>query len=573
MRINLMKAAVAGSVLMGCGATQIHAEGLQLSVLGTFDTGQFDESAAEIPAYDPASQRLFVVNATKGVDIISIADPTNPTFVSQILAPGSNSVDVHNGIVAVAVEAAVQQDAGAVKFFDTNGASLGPDVATGALPDMLTFTPDGSKILVANEGQPNDNYDVDPEGSVTIIDLSGGVGSATPTQVSFSGFNSQKTALQASGVRIFGPSAVELDGIATVAQDVEPEYIAVSPDGSKAYVALQENNAMAILDIASSTVTDIVPLGFKDHSLADSGFTSFDGINNSSNMMDASNRDGGINFDNWPTLGMYQPDAIAAYEANGNTYIISANEGDSRDYDGFSEEGRVKDLALDAAVFPDAATLQLDENLGRIKTTTANGNTDADPEFEEIFTYGSRSFSIWQVDGNDLTQVYDSGDDFERITANTVVDDFNSTNDENNSFDNRSDDKGPEPEGITLGVVDGRMLAFIGLERVGGVMVYDVTNPNNPVFVDYSNNRDFSADLSVDGNNDGVPDNLNTVGDLGPEGLLFIPASISPNSQSLLVVANEVSGTTTIFAIPEPRSALILAGAGLLLATHRRNAR
>ena len=231
------------------------------------------------------------------------------------------------------------------------------------MPDMLTFTPDGTKVIVANEGVPNDNYDVDPEGSVSIIDLSGGVASATVATASFTPFNSQHNALVAAGVRIFGPGA-------TVAQDLEPEYIAVS--GNKAYVALQENNAVAVVDIPTATVTNIAPLGMKDHSQADSGFKGHTG-SNSSNALDPSNRDSGVEIQNWPILGMFQPDAIVAYEANGSTFLVSANEGDARDYDGFSEEVRGDDLLLDPITFPDATTLQADENLGRIRTSNCHG--------------------------------------------------------------------------------------------------------------------------------------------------------------------------------------------------------
>jgi hypothetical protein len=291
---------------------------------------------------------------------------------------------------------------------------------------------------------------------------------------------------------------------------------------------MQEANALAIVDIKSATVTDILPLGTKDHNLP-------------GNELDASNRDDTINITNWPVKGFYMPDAIASYKFRGMTYIVSANEGDSRDYDGFSEEARIEDLVLDSTAFPDAATLQLEENLGRLKTTTVNGDTDGDGDYDELYSYGARSFSIWSAAGE---LVYDSGADFEDITAAMLPDDFNSTNDENDSFDNRSDDKGPEPEGVVLGKIKGKIYAFIGLERVGGIMVYDVTSPYDVQYVTYVNNRDFSVEAQL-------PDDTTNplVGDLGPEGLVFIPASKSPNRKPLLVTGNEVSGTTTVFQI------------------------
>ena len=496
-------------------------ESIRLTSIGTYETDIFDESAAEIPAYDPISQRLFVVNANSAsVEVLDLSNPSSPTKINEIDATDyggiANSVAIKNGVVAVAIESENTQEPGQVVFFDTNGNFLN-SVTVGALPDMLTFTPDGQKVLVANEGEPNDDYTVDPEGSVSIIDISGGVANATVTTADFSNFNAQIDALRESGVRIFGPEA-------TVAQDVEPEYIAISEDSTTAWVALQENNALAVLDINSGQITDILPLGFKEH-------------NASGNGLDASNRDDEINIQNLPVLGMYQPDAIATFEANGETFIVTANEGDSRDYDAFSEEAQVGDLDLDPTAFPNADALQNDEALGRLSVTTANGDTDGDGDFDQLYAFGGRSFSIRDAQGN---LVYDSGDDFERITAQLIPENFNSNNDENDSFDSRSDDKGPEPEGVVTGVIDGRTYAFIGLERVGGIMVYDISNPTTPSFVQYINNRDFSGDPEA-----------GTAGDLAPEGLTFISAEDSPNGKPLLVTANEVSGSTSIYEINE----------------------
>lgn len=518
---------------------------IELNVLGTYASGIFDESAAEIVAHDPANQRLFVINANDStVDVLDIQDPEQPVKLGTIDATAegaaANSVAVHGDLVAVAIEAEVKQANGKVVFYNSTDLNKVGEVEVGALPDMLTFTKDGRKVLVANEGEPSADYSVDPEGSVSIIDISNGVPSASVTTAGFAGFNSQQAALREQGLRIFGPGA-------TLAEDMEPEYIAVSIDDNKAWVALQENNAVAELDIDAGEITAIVPLGFKDHSLI-------------GNELDASNADNGINIRNWPVKGMYQPDAIASYGYNGKTYYITANEGDSRDYDGFSEEFRIADLTLDATAFPNAAELQEDANLGRLNVTSTlgfGGSCDpSDPAnvtlvdgeydksyvenncvYSELFAYGARSFSIWSEDGK---RVFDSGSEFERITASLIPDNFNGNNDEN-SFDNRSDDKGPEPEAVTVGAINGQTFAFIGLERVGGLMVYNVTNPQNPEFVQYLNNRDFSASQTD------VESGM--AGDLGPEGLAFIAAEDSPNGKPMLAVGNEVSGTTTLFGI------------------------
>ncbi|MBD1917191.1 choice-of-anchor I family protein [Phormidium sp. FACHB-322] len=487
--------------------------------VGTYSTGVFDASAAEIVVHDPATQRLFVVNANvPTVEVLDISNPSNPTKLFDIdpsaYGAGANSMAISNGIVAIAIESAEKTDPGSVVFFDVDGNFLNA-VTVGALPDMLTFTPDGTKVLVANEGEPNADYSIDPEGSISIIDLSGGVENLTQANVTaagFTAFNDQRDALIADGVRIFGPNA-------TVAQDVEPEYIAVTGDSRTAYVALQENNALAVVDIASGVVTDILPLGYKDHSVV---------------PLDASDRDDAINITTYPNLfGMYMPDAISLYEAGGATYIVTANEGDAREYDTFAEEARVKDLALDPVAFPNAAELQADEALGRLTVTTTLGDADGDGLYEELYAFGGRSFSIWNTQGN---LVYDSGAEFEQTIAELFPTEFNSDNSENGSFDSRSDAKGPEPEGVTIGDVNGRTYAFIGLERFGGVMTYDITDPSSPSFVDFVNNRDFAGDAEA-----------GTAGDLGAEGLIFISAKNSPNGNPLVVVANEVSGSTTVF--------------------------
>ena len=500
-----------GAVALASCLLSVSADAQGLGLIGTYDSG-LGGGATEIAAYDSAGNRLFVVNSENGtVDIIDLADLTDPTLITSLdvsdFGAGANSVAVWGNMVAVAVEAEDKQAPGAVVFYGTDGALLG-SVTVGALPDMVAFTPDGSKALVANEGEPSDDYTNDPEGSVSIIDLSSGVGSATVSTLGFTDFNAggSRAAELPAGVRIFGPNA-------SVAQDLEPEYITVSEDGTTAWVALQENNALAVIDVENGSILRIDALGLKDHSLAGNG-------------MDASNRDDGIHIQTWPTLGMYQPDAIAALTVGGSTYVLSANEGDARDYDGYSEEERVADLVLDPTAYPDAETLQDDAMLGRLKTTTANGDTDGDGDVDQIYSYGARSFSVWS--GTDGSLVYDSGDQFEQITAVAVPAIFNSDESDPDEFDDRSDDKGPEPEGIVVGQVGDAYWAFIGLERVGGVMVYDVSNPAAPVFAFYE---------------------PAAAGDKGPEGMVFVPADQSPIGEPLLMLSNEDSGTVAIYRV------------------------
>ncbi|HHY58961.1 MAG TPA: calcium-binding protein [Chloroflexi bacterium] len=918
----LSAALLASALLTPTAQAQDAPPSLTIRPLGAYATGQLDAAAAEIVAYHAGTQRAYVVNGgDKTLDILDVSDPTAPALVSQVdmtqFGDAATSVDVFGDLLAVAVPAAEKTDPGAVVFLDPDGAVLA-QVAVGALPDMLTFTPDGRYVLTANEGEPNDDYSVDPEGSVSIIDMSGGVAALSDASVRTAGFAAFNDAELDAQIRIYGPNA-------TVAQDLEPEYIAVSPDSTTAFVTLQENNALAVVDLANAEVTTLLPLGFKHfdapvatlerYEIADrpvlgvtatgqeillGGFSGLfyegmddsgryifvthtdrgpnpepvdvdnDGVNErpfvlpdfqpvivrlaldpvvgaveileqigltradgmpltglpnlagepgmayadekpvdlqgnpleldplgadpegivraedgaywlvdeyrpaiyhfgadgvllaryvpegsnneetgvvvgeealpaiyaqrranrgfeavalrdgilyafiqspidnpdskkdsnskastlvrilafdtnaaqtvgeyfyrldgdgvdkigdavaapdgsilvmernddtgpaarklvyrinldaatnflgydlpigvelqsdaglarlgitpatktlavdlgaigydmvdkpeglalidentlavindddfgvggafdlatglieenpnptpivlgivrlAENGLDASDKDGGVNIANWPVQSMYMPDAIAAYTVKDELYLVTANEGDARDYDGYSEEARLGDLVLDSALFPNAAELQREENLGRLRVSTASTDVNGDGLVDRIAAFGGRSFSIWDAAGN---LVFDSGDAIERITAGLLPDAFNSSG-ENDSFDSRSDDKGPEPEALALGEIDGRTYAFIGLERIGGVMVWDITDPRAPIFVQYANNRDFTVATEA-------------AGDLAPEGIVFVPAADSPTGAPLLLVANEFSGTTTVWEIGE----------------------
>lgn len=503
---------------------------LSVSPIGSYETGIFDASAAEIVTYHASSQRVLTVNARSGsVDILDISDPTAPEKVGEVSGGAGttiNSVAVRaDGLAAATVEPPVKTDAGSVIFFDAagDGAVLG-SVQVGSLPDMVTITADGGYALVANEGEPAEDYSVDPEGSVSVITLPEDV--ATATEVRTAGFGGVHIP---EGVRIFG----QVGDSTTVAQNLEPEYVTTS--NGKAYVSLQENNAIAVIDIATATVDEIFPLGTVDLTEV---------------PMDISDRDGGINLRNWPIQSFRLPDAIESYAVGGTTYIVTANEGDARDWEAYSEEARVKDLGEDGLApicegyVDDIAAFQLDENAGRLKITTADGLNEDEGCYGQLYSYGGRSFSIFDQSG-DL--VFNSDDDFERILAEAVPGYFNSNHSES-TFEGRSDDKGPEPEGVALGEIGDRTYAFIGLERIGGVMVYDVTDPSAAEFVTYVNNRDFSVSMEDEADQAAA---LPEAGDLGPEGLTFIPATDSPDGRNLLVVGNEVSGTTTIFQVDE----------------------
>lgn len=483
----------------------------------TFDHLQTIDLAgdAEIVAYDAGSKRLFVTDAA--FDALNVFQTgSTPGALLLPLAPialggNPNSVAVSDGLVAVAVEGATAQDLGFVEFYNANGSPSGSPVQVGALPDMVTFTPDGTKVLVANEGEADTATGlVNPEGSVTIIDVATRI--ATP--VSFAGFNANKAALQAAGVRL-----TDVNGI-TLAQDVEPEYVAISPDGATAYVVLQEANSIAIVDIASGTVSEIRPLGEKDHSLPQ-------------NQFDPSNADGvDGNFTTANILGLYMPDAITTFEVDGVVYYATANEGDGRDdFAGFEDETRGADLAADFDLDVEDATpetslfslsdLNDDAILGRLKFVTsdydlARGDTDGDGDVDQLYSFGARSVTIWRADTG--AQVFDSGDEFEQVMLSAGL-----------FEDGRSDDKGPEPEAVTFGVVNGRPLLFVGLERTSAILAYDVTDPANATLLGL-------LDLVADGSE-------------SPEGVAFIDASESSTGTPQLAVASEGSGTIALYEV------------------------
>jgi len=496
-------------VLAACGLIQsaqalpkLTVPQLAIKKMGVFETGVRDESATEIVARDKKSKRLYVTSSHSNSIHVLHGKLLKKVASIDLTEYGSpNSVDVRDGLVAVAVEADPKQEPGHVVFFDSDGKYI-TKLQVGPLPDHVMFSPDGTKILVALEGEPNDDYTVDPEGGVAIIDLTTPYKKMTQDNVRLVDFKKFNDVDIDPEIRIFGPNA-------SVAQDLEPEFIAVSADSKTAWVVCQENNAIAIVDIETAEVTDLVALGTKD-------------FNTIYTELDVSDKDGKVQFGRWPVRGMFQPDMIQAYEVDGETYLVTANEGDARDYAGFSEETRVADLTLsDALLEKYGADLQDESKLGRMKTTTVNGKNE-DGVTEEIYAYGGRSFSIWDAKGN---LVWDSGSQLAKVVAATDPDLFP---------ESRSDDKGIEPEAIELGKIGGTTFAFVGLERAHGIAVYDVSIPWSPFFVTYMSLYDAQED----------PDNES--GHHSPEGILFVPQG---KNKGLLYVANEHSGTVTSYRI------------------------
>ncbi|CAD2225980.1 Transcriptional regulator, MerR family protein [Pseudoalteromonas sp. 3J6] len=529
---------------------------------------QSPEGAAEIVAYQASKKWIYAINSSGDEAVVNIipADTfdtaalvkdnegivTATNLASAITlslnenTPGdanSIAIDANNQLLAVAMAATNVGEAGQIAFYNIGGDTpvFIKNVTVGALPDMVTFSHDGAKVVVANEGEPNGDYSIDPEGTISIIDINNGTIADTAMSINFQAYNNKQAELEAQGLVFANPTGRTINGNlinTTVAMDLEPEYVSISKDNKYAYVSIQENNALAIINLEDNSL-ELKGLGFKDWSNL---------------QFDASDKDGGVNFKSYPGLyGMYQPDTIASFSWKGANFIVSANEGDAREYffdasdeadciaqggldydakDGclaYIDESRVEDLAL-AANFD---YLNNDDNdIGRLKVTTVKGDKNNDGQYESLYAYGARSFTIW--DSNGLV-VFDSGDQVARVTASVHGNAFNNNEDENKG-DTRSDDKGAEPEALTLGEVGDRLFAFVGLERMGTIMVFDITNPYDVKFQDYFYNRGLepSADIS---------------GDLAPEGMTFVPAAQSATNEALLIVGNEISGSIAVWEI------------------------
>ncbi|MFD0867184.1 choice-of-anchor I family protein [Tessaracoccus lubricantis] len=530
---------------------------LTLEALGTHATGIFDASAAEIPAFDPSTNQLFVVNAQSGaVDVLTLDGEGVPAHTGSLPAVGRaaadgsvvaegavvNSVSVSRGVLAVAVEHSDKVEHGWTLFFRTSDLGYLGGVRVGSLPDSLKFSPDGRFVVVANEGEPADDFSSDPEGTISVITVPaspiqfGRLSQGAVRTVDFRAYD-DGTELP-DGVRVFGPDVAAPEGHAEagyVARNLEPEFVTIAGNGNTAFVSLQEANAVAVVDLKSATLSSLWALGYVDWSV--------DG------ELDASDRDGAINRQHWPVKGVLMPDGIATYTYRGSDLVVTANEGDAREWGDFVDGDRLKDkqFVLCEEEFPNAGELKRDESLGRYNVISDLGFDAERGCYSELYSYGGRGFAIFTADGERL---FNSGDMVERAIADLIEagelpeDAFNANHSEQGSFDKRSDDKGAEPEDVQIGHLQGRTYAFLGLERIGGVMVFDITDPRDAHYVTYVNNRDFSVSYDED-----EPEGFAAAGDLGAEGMAFIPASESPTHTPLLVVANEVSGTTTVWEI------------------------
>jgi len=515
---------------------------------------------AEITAYDAKTFRMFVTNgATNQIDIVDIKNPKKPVLFGRINLAKSGvvsiqSVAVKDGIVAIATMMSTNKaEAGRVFLADVNG-KLIPSAVTGimvgALPDSIHFSPNGQYVITANEGEPTSYCltsgtlptTTDPNGSISIIDIS--KKKLTATTIDFSAFDIRKDALTYTGARVFGPGA-------SVAQDLEPEFITISNDSNYAWVTLQENNAIATIDLTTKTIIAVNGLGFKNFNNFNIG------------GLDSSDKDNAINITSKNVYGMYQPDGIAQMTIGETTYLITANEGDAREYaclmggtDAATLEAEDVRFGKNAASTVDA-TLKTDAVAGRLKVTpftpasVTGAPITAKTSVSDAYSFGARSFSVWKATTLEgvftMDQVFDSGSSIEKQLASLAPTrfnaDWNTTTGIINAVDARSGSKGPEPEGLGIGTAYGRMWMVVGLERDSGLMLYDMTNPTRPEFKSYINTSNPAGNMLQS------TKKIAAAGDVSPEGILIISPKDSPTGKALVLASYELSGTVGIYEI------------------------
>lgn len=499
-----------------------------------------DGGVAEIVKYNSDNNKTYVINGEQNtidiVDMSELKDENGQTLkkyktidIAKIVNEDGfeygdvTSIDINTSkkIVAVSVQEKDYKKQGKIVVLDYEGNKI--DIfKSGIQPDCLKISKDGKYIITADEGEPREGITGegwDPEGSITIVDYE---------------------TKEVKSVKFDDSSKIDNDvhirnkeGGAVV--DLEPEYIAVSDDNI-AYVTLQENNSVATIDISSRKVLSVKSLGLKDFS-------------KKGNEIDAA-RDGKIDIKNLPIKGLYMPDTIDYVNIDGKGYLLTANEGDATEWgkgdfefcnvSSFSKFFEDRQLNINDNTFLEMNKKEADEAFEQMKKETYIDSKGVEkPSYgklevltdmgdDAIYILGGRSFSIWEADTMNL--VYDSGSDFEDITAKRIPEYFNCSNDDL-ELDKRSSKKGPEPEALEIGKIGNDIYAFIGLERTGGFMMYNITNPVESTFIDYFTTRDFSSDIS---------------GDVAPEGMDFISEGISITKKPMLIVGNEVSGTLSI---------------------------
>lgn len=513
---------------------------LDITMSAHYTSGSFnvDGGVMEIVAYNKTNGYAYAVNGQDGVlaaidiaggdtelssddiDIKALVSDSDFTYGDMT----SVAVSPDGSLIAAALQDEDYEEEGRIALFSSasdGSIELLNVYEAGIQPDMVTFSPDGRYVLTADEGEPREGYgEDDPEGSVTVVSLDDGIVSV----IGFEAFDNPlaRKALADKGI-IMQKGTVP-------SEDFEPEYIAVG--NNKAYITLQEANAVAVLDLDNMLFTGVYTVGLEDYSVV---------------PVDIDKKDDAYNPKTYATLrGIRMPDGIACFSIDGNDYIITANEGDAREWGDYLNEDE-RDFG-DGDSSPTGAITA--ENSGLDGKVVFLASDDYDGLDDDIdYLYGGRSMTIFRADDSGLEEVFSTADDAERITYSYLPEYYNASND-NAVLDDRSGKKGPEAEAVTVGEVNGRIYAFLALERTGGIMVYDVTDPENSKYVNYINTRDFTSIASgSEIYEDGELDKWVTGGDVAPEGLAFVSAEDSTSGEALLIAAFEVSGTVAVYTL------------------------
>lgn len=514
----------------------------QMNLLGTFSANiDTRTGAGEIISFDSATQRLFTTQSdgsSFGVNWFDFSNPSSPVAggtidFSNLYGGGASQIDsltsvatdpLGRGFGAAAVVPTLNADystLGRIGIFDTSTGTLLQTLDLGYHPDAVSFTPDGSKILVANEAEYVDIASgTNRPGGISVIDVSGITGQNKTTAIpALTQANVTTTDILGSnfpGLRYNSLPGATNAAVESVDNNIEAEYI-TSRNG-KAYATLQENNAIGVYNLATNVWEAVIDMGTRDM-----------------NNVDLTRRNG-INLEaTTPFKGIPMPDTIASFEVAGTTYLVTANEGDARGADD-ADVKRVEDARADGDL-----AVSIDSKYDKLNISLIDG-LNGDGKVVTPHVFGSRSFTIINADTG--TVVFDSlnstATNLESIIANLDP----AVWPEPIDVDNRSDDKGPEPEGLTVGTIDGKPMLFLAMERSDNVMMFDLSDPVNPVFVDIQR----------------------AAGTEAPESLLFLENGKVPGfSGNLLLVAYEDTNNIAVFSVvPEPAHFAVLAGAGLL---------
>jgi len=520
---------------------------LKITEIASITSGD-GEGSHEIATFHAGSKRIFATNGVKNaIDIYDVSDVTNPKKVGSVaLSPYGNdvtSVAAGKDVVVAVVNVSDKFSAtgvptttnGKIVVFDTSGKVLSSPDVLGVLPDSVTFAPNGTTALVAIEAQPvcakddpataaKEDADYskasDPVGGVTVVDLSN---PASPV-LRFAGFDQFPVAeMRAKGIAV---SSV----VNNVSKDFEPEFV-TAVDNNYAYVTIQEANAIGKLNIGSATFESISRAFESKVSRV---------------ARDTSDRDAGAGLRTYANVvGASQPDAIAGFTVGAGQYFVTANEGDAREYTCLNDDLRASSLKVDTRRFPDWKTLSGNAALGRAKVNPTIGDKDGDGDIDTIHLRGSNSMTMYR---NGIA-IWDSADLLDQIQTQAFgvanINGSHSLSSDKSTMNyvgqDRSDDKGSEPEGVAVGMVGDRRIAILGLERMTALAIFDITDPGNPIFQEWLQMLPTKATPAKD------------VKHWSPEGIVFVPASKSPSGKALIITSYELSGSISIHQV-EPRN-------------------